>query len=370
VGDVRRRRFLKTAGLGVAGGVLSAPAIVRAAEAPQIQWRLASSFPKSLDTIFAAAATVSRHVAQATNNRFQIRVFPAGELVPGPQVLDAVKDGTVEMGHSASYYYVGKDPTFAFDCAIPFGLNSRQLTAWMMHGGGLELMRVFFQNYNIYNIPCGNTGAQMGGWYRKEIKSVADLNGLKMRIGGFAGQVLSKLGVVPQQITGGDIYPALEKGTIDAAEWVGPYDDQKLGFNKVAQYYYYPGWWEGGPQLSVYVNIRQWNSLPKEYQAILEDACAYAHVDMQARYDAKNPQALKELVAGGTQLRPFPNDVLAACYKAALELYDETSARNPNFKRVYEAMTKFRSDQLQWFAVAENRYDAFMQATRRFAARR
>jgi len=209
----------------------------------------------------------------------------------------------------------------------------------------------------------------MGGWFRKEIKTVEDLKGLKFRVGGFTGQALAKLGVVPQQIPGSDIYPALEKGTIDAAEWVGPYDDQKLGFNKVAKYYYYPGFWEGGPQISMYINIKQWNALPKEYQTILEDACLYAHAEMQARYDAKNPIALKQLIAAGAQLRPFPNEVMAAVYKASHELYDETAAKNPKFKKIYEQWRKFRDDQIQWFAVAENRFDNFMQAARTAAAR-
>jgi TRAP-type mannitol/chloroaromatic compound transport system substrate-binding protein len=284
---------------------------ILAAELPTIKWRLASSFPKSLDTIYGGADVMAKRVAAATGGKFQIQVFAAGEIVPGPGVMDAVKDGTVEVGHTCSYYFIGKDPTFAFDTAVPFGLNSRQQTAWMMEGGGIELFREFFKDYNIHNIPCGNTGAQMGGWFRKEIKSVEDLKGLKFRCGGFAGQVLAKLGVVPQQIPGGDIYPALEKGTIDAAEWIGPYDDLKLGFNKVAKYYYYPGFWEGGPQISLYVNSKQWASLPKEYQTILEDACLYAHAEMQARYDAKNPTALKQLVGSGTQLRPFPNEVMA-----------------------------------------------------------
>ena len=329
----------------------------------EVKWRLASSFPKSLDAIYGAAEIVSKRVAAATGGKFTIQVFAAGEIVPGPGVLDAVKDGTVQMGHSASYYFVGKDPTFAFDTAIPFGLNSRQQTAWMYDGGGLQLMREFFKDYNIYNIPCGNTGAQMGGWYRKEIKTVADLKGLKFRVGGFAGQVLAKLGVVPQQIPGGDIYPALEKGTIDAAEWIGPYDDEKLGFNKVAKYYYYPGWWEGGPQLSAYINMGEWAKLPKEYQSILESACWEAHIYMQARYDAKNPAALKRLVAGGTKLMPFSNEIMAACYKAALELYDETAAKNPKFKKIYEPWKKFRDEQIEWFSVCEGRFDNFSAAT-------
>ncbi len=360
---MERRKFLKTAGIGLAGAGAATMSAAALAQAPEVKWRMTSSFPKSLDTIFGAADVVAKRVAAATGGKFQIQVFAAGEIVPGFGVLDAVKDGTVQCGHSASYYYVGKDPTFAFDTAIPFGLNSRQQTAWMYEGGGLPLMREFFKDYNIYNIPAGNTGAHMGGWFRKEIKTVADLKGLKFRIGGFAGQVLAKLGVVPQQIPGGDIYTALEKGTIDAAEWVGPYDDEKLGFHKVAKYYYYPGWWEGGPQLSVYVNMGEWAKLPKEYQAILETACWEANTAMQASYDVKNPPALKRLVGGGTQLRPFSNEIMAACYKAALELYDETAAKNPKFAKVYAPWKKFRDEQIEWFSVAEGRFDNFVAAT-------
>jgi TRAP-type mannitol/chloroaromatic compound transport system substrate-binding protein len=355
---------LKQAAAGVAASTLAAPAVVRAQEMPALKWRLASSFPKSLDTIFGGAETVARNVAAATGGKFQIQVFAAGEIVPGPGVLDAVKDGTVEMGHTCSYYFVGKDPTFAFDTAVPFGLNSRQQSAWMWEGGGLELLREFFREYNIHQIPAGNTGAQMGGWFRKEIKSLEDLKGLKMRIAGIAGQVMARLGVVPQQIPGGDIYPALEKGTIDAAEWVGPYDDEKLGFAKVAKHYYYPGFWEGGPQVSAYINLKQWSALPKAYQTILEQACADAHIEMQAKYDAKNPAALKRLVGSGTQLHSFSNEIMASAYKAAMEHYDEIAAKNPKFKKIYDAWKKFQGDELQWFAVAENRFDTFMQATR------
>lgn len=361
---MERRRFLKQAGAGIAAGAALTPT-ARAAELPALKWRCASAFPKSLDTVYGGAETIARRVAEATGGRFQIQVFAAGEIVPGPSVLDAVREATVEMGHAASYYFTGKDLAFAFDTCLPFGLNSRQQTAWMFEGGGLQLLRQFYADYKVVNIPSGNTGSQMGGWFRKEIKSVADLKGLKFRIAGIAGLILARLGVVPQQISGADIYPALEKGAIDAAEFVGPYDDQKLGFNRVAKYYYYPGWWEGSAQVSTYINARLWASLPREYQAILEDACAYAHAEMQAKYDARNPAALKQLVGGGTQLRPFPNDVMAACYKAAHELYEETAAANPAFRRIYEPWKKFREEQLQWFAVAENRYDNFMQSARR-----
>jgi len=359
---MERRSFLKNAGVGLAAGAVAMPAIAQSA--PTVKWRLASSFPKSLDTIYGAAEVFAKRVAEATGGKFQIQVFAGGEIVPGLQVLDATKDGTVECCHTASYYFVGKDPTFAFDCAIPFGMNNRQVDAWYRVGNGMKLMREFFAGYNVVNFPCGNTGVQMGGWFRKEIKTVKDLDGLKMRIGGFAGQVISKLGAVPQQIAGGDIYPALEKGTIDAAEWVGPYDDQKLGFNKVAKFYYYPGWWEGGPQLSVLVNKKAWDSLPKEYQAIVQIAAADAHVEMMADYDGKNPTALKQLIAGGAQLRPFPKEVMEACHKAAMQLYDETSAKNPVFKKIYEDYRKFMGDSNLWFRVAEASYSNYMYSQR------
>jgi TRAP-type mannitol/chloroaromatic compound transport system substrate-binding protein len=261
-----RRSFIKragTAGVGAAAAAatLAAPAIAQSA--PKISWRCTSSFPKALDTIFGAAQTMAKYVKESTDGNFDIQVFAAGEIVPGLQAADAAAAGTVEMCHTASYYYWGKDPTYALATAVPFMFNDRQMNAWLYYGDGNALLNEFYAKQGLYGLACGNTGAQMGGWYRKEINTLADLKGLKMRIGGFAGKVVEKLGVVPQQIAGGDIYPALEKGTIDAAEWVGPYDDEKLGFQKVAPYYYYPGWWEGGPTLHTLVNLAKWNELPK-----------------------------------------------------------------------------------------------------------
>ncbi len=359
---MKRREFIKGAAIaGVAGAAASTlPKPALAQSMPEVKWRLTSSFPKSLDTIYGISEVITKRVADATDNKFQIRAFAGGEIVPGLQALDAVQNGTVECCHTAAYYYVGKDPTFAFDTAVPFGLNARQQNAWMYYGGGLQMMRDFFKTYNVYNMPAGNTGAQMGGWFRKEIKTVDDLKGLKMRIGGFAGQVLTKLGLVPTMLAGGDIYPSLEKGTIDAAEWVGPYDDEKLGFNKVAPFYYYPGWWEGGPQLSVLVNQKAWDGLPKSYQAVLEAACAEGNILMPAKYDAQNPPALRRLVAGGTKLRPFSREIMEACFKAANELYAETSAKNANFKKVYDSWVKFRDEQNLWFRIAEAGFDSFM----------
>jgi TRAP-type mannitol/chloroaromatic compound transport system substrate-binding protein len=357
---MQRRSFVQQAGLAgvLAAGV--APAVVHAQA--NIRWRLASSFPKSLDTIFGAAEVFAKKVGEMTGGKFQISVHSAGELVPAFGVVDAVQNATVEMAHTAPYYFFGKDPTFALGCVIPFGLNSRQMTAWMYEGNGLKLMREFYAKYNIVSFPGGNTGAQMGGWFRKEIKSVDDLKGLKFRIGGFGGKVLEPLGVIPQSIPGGDIYPALEKGTIDAAEWVGPYDDQKLGFNKVAPNYYYPGWWEGGPQLDFFINNKAFDGLTPEYKAVVEAAAAVAHIEMQAKYDAKNPAALKQLVGSGVKLRPFPNDVMTAAFKSAMTIYDELSEKNAEWKKVYEDYSKFRADQNVWFRFTEATFDRFMQA--------
>jgi len=361
---MQRRDFLKKAGVGAAAGVagaLAAPALAQQGQ-PNIQWRLASSFPKSLDTLFGSAEHFCRRVAQLTGNRFQIRAFAAGEIVPPLQVLDAVQNGTIECGQTASYYYVGKDPAFAFDTTIPFGLNTRQHNAWLYAGGGLQLIRDLYKDYSIINFTAGNTGAQMGGWFRKEIKTVNDLKGLKMRIPGLQGQMLAKLGVVPQQIAGGEIYTALERGTIDATEWVGPYDDEKLGFVKVAKYYYYPGFWEGTAGLSILCNQKAYDALPAEYKAAIEVASADTNVHMTTQYDAKNADALRRLVAQGAQLRAFSRPIMQACYKAAFELYDELSAKSAHWKRIYGPWLAFRENQYLWFRVAENTFENFVYA--------
>jgi TRAP-type mannitol/chloroaromatic compound transport system substrate-binding protein len=359
---MERRKFLQHAGIAGILAAGSAPAVVHAQQ--NIRWRLASSFPKALDTIYGGAEVMSKAVSDMTGGKFQISVHAGGELMPPFGVVDGVQQGTVEAAHTAPYYFFGKDDTFAIDCAIPFGLNSRQMTAWMYHGNGLKLMREFYANFNIVNFPLGNTGAQMGGWYRKEIKTVADIKGLKMRIGGFGGKVLSRIGGVPQNIPGGEIYQALEKGTIDASEWVGPYDDEKLGFYKVAKNYYYPGWWEGGPQLVLYVNTKAYESLPAEYKSILAIASSHAHVDMQAKYDALNPVALKSLVSKGARVKRFGNDILKAAHDAAMSLYDELSASNPAWKKIYADYAAFRDEQNLWFRFAEAGFDSFMQTGR------
>ena len=355
---MKRREFLTTAGIGAAATAVAAPAIAQGS--PEIRWRLSSAFPKSLDTIYGAADFIAKYVSEATDGKFVIQPFAAGEIVGTFQAADAVGNGTVEMVHTAGYYYVGKDPTFALGAAVPFGLNARAQNAWLYHGGGNELVNEFMAKQNIYALPGGNTGTQMGGWFRKEVKTVEDLKGLKMRIAGIAGQVMAKLGAVPQQVAGGDIYPSLERGTIDAAEWIGPYDDEKLGFNKVAPFYYYPGWWEGGLTLHFYFNKAKWESLPKNYQALLTAAAMAANVDMQAKYDARNPAALRRLVGAGAQLRPYSNEIMEAAFKATNEVYAEISAKNPDFKKGIDSLKAFRGEEYLWFQVAEYTYDSFI----------
>ncbi len=362
-----RRSFIKKAGVAGVGAVgaaaLAAPAIAQ--QSPKITWRLTSSFPKSLDTIYGGAVDLAKHVSDATDGNFNIQVFAAGEIVPGLQAADAVGEGSVEMCHTCSYYYVGKDPTFAIGTAIPFGLNARLTNSWFYEGNGNKLLNEFYATHNLYGMISGNTGAQMGGWFRKEINTLEDLKGLKMRIAGLAGKVVEKLGVIPQQIAGGDIYPALEKGTIDAAEWVGPYDDHKLGFNKVAKYYYYPAFWEGGPVIHTFVNLEKWNGLPKAYQGVLADACAFANTSMMAKYDMKNPLAVKQLVGEGTVLRPFSQEILEAAYVAAQSVYAEISASNATFKKIYDDQVAFKKEGYLWMQLAEYTFDTFMMIQQR-----
>ncbi len=333
---MKRREFLKVGAAAGAATAIAAPAVAQSM--PEVKWRLTSSFPRQLDTIFGTAQTFARYMAEATDNRFQIQTFAGGEIVPGLQALDAVSNGTVECAHTPTYFYVGKDPTLGFGTGVPFGLNARQQHSWWYFGGGEKLVNESLAKFNVYSIPAGNSGCQMGGFFRKELNTVEDLRGLKFRIGGMGGQVMARLGVVPQQIAPGDLYPALERGTIDAAEFVGPHDDEKLGLNRVAPFYYYPGWWEGGAMLHLCINQGEWAKLPKHYQAIMFHA--------------------------GTQLRPFPQTIMEASLRAANEYYAEIAGRNELFKRTLESYVAFRGESLLWWQVGELSFDAFMARTR------
>ncbi|WP_413199157.1 TRAP transporter substrate-binding protein [Nostoc piscinale] len=365
---MKRRKILNTAALATATAATltacnrstTSPAVQTGL--PTVRWRMATSWTKSLGT-FIGAKVVSQRVKEMTNGRFTITPFAAGELVPGLQVLDAVQAGTVECGHTSSYYYIGKSPALAFATSVPFGLNAQQQNAWLYHGGGLEAIQKVYTNFNIINFPAGNTGAQMGGWFKKEIKTVADLKGLKMRIPGLGGQVMSRLGVNVQVLPGGEIYLSLDRGAIDAAEWVGPYDDEKLGLNKAAKYYYYPGWWEPGPSLDVLVNLNAWNKLPQEYQQILKAATLEANMNMLTEYDALNGAALSRLIAGGTQLTPYSQEILQAAQRIALEIYEENATKDTNFKQVYEQWKNFRQQVYNWNRVNELSYANFVTAS-------
>jgi TRAP-type mannitol/chloroaromatic compound transport system substrate-binding protein len=351
---MQRRRLIAHAGAAVGtAAALAAPSIA-AAQQPRIRWRCPGSFPKSLDTLWGTQEHLARRVAEMTDGAFQIQPFGPGEVVPALQVLDAVGAGTVECGFTSAYYYLGKDPALAIATCLPFGLSTKQHWAWLTHGGGRKLYEEVYRDQGVVGIPAGNTGSQMGGWFRKEIRSVEDLKGLKFRIAGYGGNALQKLGVVTQQIGGTDIYPALERGVIDGAEWVGPYDDEKLGFQRVAQFYYYPGWWEYSPSVDFMVSARAYEGLPAAYKAILEAACAESWHWMAARYDVLNPVAMRRLLAAGTQLRGFPRDVLTACYRASQELYAEIGAQNARFRRIHEQWDRFRVEQIQWARVAED----------------
>ena len=364
--EIKRRQLIGASATVLAAGAVSpvlaadpvaAPAVV--SSQPDIKWRLTSSFPRSLDTIFGTAQQLARMVSEATDGHFQIQTFPAGELIPGFQALDAVSNGTVECSQTATYFYTGKDPALAFGTGVPFGFNSRQQHSWWFFGGGEQIINGILAKYNVTSMPMGNSGCQMGGFFRREIATLDDLKGLKFRISGIGGQVLAKLGVVPQQIAPGDVYAALERGTIDAAEFVGPYDDEKLGIVKVAKYYYYPGWWEGGAMLHFVVNQEQWNGLPKHYQAILRQACEAANNWMLAKYDSVNPPAMRRLVQQGVELRPFSPAIMEAGHKAAFELYNEIAATNAGFKAALDSMNAIRNDQLVWWQIAEYAFDSF-----------
>jgi TRAP-type mannitol/chloroaromatic compound transport system substrate-binding protein len=362
---VDRRRFLGAAAATAAGGVAAAcagpageggPAVHTQ---PNVLWRLASSFPRGLDAIYGSAERLAERLEAITDGRFRIRSYPAGEIVPALQVMDAVQQGTVQVGNTASYYFTGKNPVLAFDTCMPFGLTSRQQTAWLHDGGGLDLMNGVYADFGILTFPAGNTGAQMGGWFKREVPTLRDLRGLKMRIPGMGGEVMSRLGVTVQVLAGGDIYPALERGAIDATEWVGPYDDEKLGFQNAARYYYYPGWWEPGPSLSFLVNRRAWDQLPASYQEAFRTAAAYAATRMQSIYDAENPAALQRLVAGGTQLRRFSDDLMQAARRETDAIHAEHAARDATYRRIYEQWNAFREASFEWFRTAEQAYAAF-----------
>ena len=357
---IGRRRFMAATALGAAGVAAGAAS----ADAPEVAWRLTSSFPKTLDLLYGGAEGFARQVGEITGGRFRIDVFPPGDIVPGLGALDAVQAGTVEACQTSLDYFYGKDAAFAIPTAFPFGMNAREQTAYALMGGGLNRTNALLADYGAIAYPAGNTGAQMGGFFRREIRSAADLAGLKIRAGGLAGRVLQRLGAVPQQTARADIVPALESGALDGVTWVGPYDDSKLDdggrLQKAAPFYYYPGWWRGGSMVHVVFNRAKHDALPAAFRAALRAAALSTHTEVTASYDAANPGALKRVVIAGAELRAFPQDVLEAAFKASNEVYREISDANPRFKSMLDAAMAFRADQYLWWQVSEYTFDNFM----------
>jgi TRAP-type mannitol/chloroaromatic compound transport system substrate-binding protein len=351
------RRLVLGAAAAAAPAALAAPALAQSN--PEVRWRFQSSFPRNLDVLFGTAERVAAKVAALTEGRFRITAFPAGEIVPGLQVLDAVQAGTIECGHTASYWYIGKEPGFAFFTAIPFGLNTRQLTAWLRHGGGNQMADQLFAEYNIQAFPCGDTGAQMGGWFRQEIRTPQDVQGLKFRISGLAGQVFQRMGASPTLVAPADIYPSLERGTIDATEFVGPHDDERLGFFRVARFYYAPGWFEPAARLHFMSNKRAYDALPQQYKEALMIACSDADAEMVSRYDHLNPIALRRLVAQGTQLRFYSREILQLAWRSNEALMADLAGQNQRFRTIWDSYRPYRAEEFQWFRVSENSYDNF-----------
>ncbi|MGL5081992.1 MAG: TRAP transporter substrate-binding protein [Microcoleaceae cyanobacterium] len=330
---------------------------------PDIEWQMATSWPPSLDTIFGGAQVMADRVAALTGGKFKIVPRAAGEIAPGLEVLNVVSQGAVPCGHSAAYYYIGKSPALAFGTTVPFGFTAQQQNAWLYEGGGLEaLQKIYASKFNVIQFPAGNTGTQMGGWFRREVNTVNDLQGLKMRIPGLGGQVMAKLGVTVQTLPGGEIFQALQTGAIDAAEWVGPYDDEKLGLNKVAKFYYYPGWWEPGATLEMQINLNEWKKLPTIYQEVIKTVAHESNTIMLARYDSRNNEALQRLLASGTQARPYSGDILVAAEQASFALYDEFSAKDPDFKTIYEQWKQFRERIYAWNNLNEGSFTTYSYA--------
>jgi len=355
---IKRRDFLKKAGTGAAGvaalGACSSGDSAGGAggqtggiDGPRVNWRLSTSFTPAVDLLHGAGIRIGERISELTGGRFTMRVYAAGEIVPGLQVMDAVMQGTIQCGVTPGYYYIGKHPALAFDTAIPFGLTTRQQYAWMMHGGGLELLNSIYADFGILSFPANSTGGQMGGWFREPVNSLAELAGMRFRIPGIGGEIMSRLGVTVQNLAQAEIYPALERGAIDATEWVGPYDDEKLGFYQVAKNYYYPGWWEPGVTMGLLINLEAYNELPPAYQEILQAVCGETYADRLAAYDNANPLALQRLVNDhGVTVREYSQDIMDAAWRESNAYLEEQSAADETFRRVYESYSTFR--EAQW----------------------
>ena len=358
---MKRREFV--GGLALAAGVTACgqeqadcdAGLDRSAET--FKWNLVTAWPPRLPGLGIGVDNLAERVAKASNGRLKIKVYAGGELVPALEVFDAVSRGTAHMGHDASYYHRGKVPAAQYFTSIPFGQNANEMNAWLYYGGGWELWREYYDQFNLVPFPAGQTGVQMGGWFNKEINSVEDLAGLKMRIPGLGGEVMQRAGVTQVTLPASEIFTSLQTGAIDAAEWVGPYNDVSLGLHKAARYYYYPGWHEPGPMLELIVNKDAWGTLPDDLKAIVALACQAINLDMQAEYNYGNAMALQQLMADpNVEIRPFPDDVIALLQKLSTEAINDLSAKDEWSARIQKSFFDFLKISAQNQLISEQAY--------------
>jgi TRAP-type mannitol/chloroaromatic compound transport system substrate-binding protein len=353
---IERRAFLRRAGTGALGatvaGACGGPSASPQAgddvlSGPTVRWRMQTSFTPSLELLHGSGVRIAERVEAMTGGNFTMRVYAAGEIVPGLQVMDAVMQGTLECGLTSGYYYIGKHPALAFDTAIPFGMNTRETLAWLHHGGGLDLINEIYAQFGIVSIPATTTGGQMGGWFREPVNSLAELAGVRMRIPGIGGEIMARLGVTVQTLAAPEIYPALERGAIDAVDWVGPHDDEVLGLHQIAKNYYYPGWWEPGVTVGLLVGRAAYDELPEPYRQALRTACGETFCDRLAAYDALNPSAMERLVRDhGVIVRAYSADIMDAAWRESRAYLDDLAQANAEFRRVYDSYRAFRD--VQW----------------------
>jgi TRAP-type mannitol/chloroaromatic compound transport system substrate-binding protein len=321
------------------------------------RWKMVTTWPPGFPVLQEGAERFAENVKAMSNGRLNIKVYAGGELIPALQTFDAVSQGTVEMGHGSAYYWAGKVPEAQFFSTVPFGMTARGMNAWLYDGGGLELWKKTYEPFHVVPFPLGNTGVQMGGWFNKEINSLDDIKGLKMRIPGLGGKVFAKAGGNPVLLAGSEVYTALERNTIDATEWIGPFHDQRLGLYRAAEHYYYPGWHEPGTVLELTVNKRAYDSLPADLQAIVANAAQAENVRMLSEMEQKNLTALTELQQrDGVKIHRFPDDVLTRLQALTDETLAEEAAANPKFAEIYQAYDAFRQQNDAWSAISEDAY--------------
>ena len=358
-----RRKFLKLAGATSLAGVSGLVACSSVGETEQsvninfnkkYRWKMTTTWPPNFPVVGEGCLMLAEWVRQMSGGRMDITVYGGGELIPALEGFDAVSNGAVEMNHGASYYWAGKIPASQFFAAVPFGMNAQQMGSWIISGGGQKLWEEIYEPFNLQPIICGNTGVQMAGWFNKEINTIEDLKGLKMRIPGLGGKVLAKAGGTPVLVSGGEIYTNLERGVIDAAEWIGPYHDYKMGFHQVAKHYYYPGWHEPGPVLEMIFNKTKFQALPEDIQEILRTACHRLNRWMSAEFDAKNGEYITKLInEENVQVKMFPKEVLSRLKSATKEAIEDLTSSDPVSKKVYESFSKFKTNVSQWTDISE-----------------